>query len=90
MLDVGTGSGILAIAAAKLGAERLLAFDTDPLAVKATEENTVQNGVAEQISLFEGKLDQVDEKGWDVVLVNILAPVIISLFENDDIMSYRW
>ncbi len=88
VLDVGTGSGILAIAAAKLGAERLLAFDTDPLAVKATQENTEQNGVAEQISLFEGKLDQVDEKGWDVVMVNILAPVIINLFEQDDLMGY--
>jgi ribosomal protein L11 methyltransferase len=88
VLDVGTGSGILAIAAAKLGADRLLAFDTDPLAVKATEENSAKNGVSEQISLFEGKLDQVDEKGWDVVVVNILAPVIISLFEHEALMSY--
>ncbi|MBE2221244.1 MAG: 50S ribosomal protein L11 methyltransferase [Anaerolineae bacterium] len=88
VLDVGTGSGILAIAAAKLGASRLLAFDTDILAVKATQENTAQNGVAEKIALFEGQLDQVAEKGWDVVVVNILAPVIISLFENDGLMSY--
>lgn len=88
VLDVGTGSGILVIAAAKLGAKRLLAFDTDPLAVKATAENCEQNGVAEKILLFEGKLDQVDEKGWDVVVVNILAPVIISLFEKDELMSF--
>lgn len=88
VLDVGTGSGILAIAAAKLGASCLLAFDTDALAVKATEENTAKNGVAESISLFQGTLDQVEEKNWDVVVVNILAPVIISLFENDGLMSY--
>jgi ribosomal protein L11 methyltransferase len=88
VLDVGTGSGILAIAAAKLGAERLLAFDTDHLAVKATQENTEQNRVADKISLFEGKLDQVEEKGWNVVVVNILAPVIIGLFENDALMSF--
>ena len=88
VLDVGTGSGILSIAAAKLGASRLLAFDTDALAVKATEENTIKNNVAEQISLFEGTLDQVDEKGWDVVVVNILAPVIIKLFQQFDLMAY--
>jgi len=88
VLDVGTGSGILAIAAAKLGATRLLAFDTDELAVKATGENTTKNDVSDIISLFEGTLDQVNEKGWDVVVVNILAPVIIKLFKNDDLMSY--
>ena len=88
VLDVGTGSGILAIAAAKLGASHLLAFDTDILAVKATQENCIKNGVAEKISLFEGTLDQVEKKGWDVVVVNILAPVIINLFQNDDLMSY--
>ena len=88
VLDVGTGSGILAIAAAKLGADRLLAFDTDGLAVKATAENTKKNGVAEQISLFQGTLDQVEEKGWDVVVVNILAPVIIKLIQQDGLLSY--
>lgn len=88
VLDVGTGSGILAIAAAKLGASRLLAFDTDALAVKATAENSAKNSVAEKISLFQGTLAHVAEKNWDVVVVNILAPVIISLFENDGLMSY--
>ena len=88
VLDVGTGSGILAIAAAKLGASRLLAFDTDVLAVKATEENMEKNGVAEKISLFQGTLDHIEEKGWNVVVVNILAPVIINLFQNDGLMSY--
>lgn len=88
VLDVGTGSGILTIAAAKLGASRLLAFDTDALAVKAAAENTAKNGVAEKITVFEGTLNQVEEKNWDVVVVNILAPVIISLFENDGLLSY--
>lgn len=88
VLDVGTGSGILAIAAAKLGASRLLAFDTDILAVRATEENAAKNDVAKQIVLFQGTLDQVAEKGWDVVVVNILAPVIIQLFQQDELLSY--
>ncbi|MCZ7674021.1 MAG: 50S ribosomal protein L11 methyltransferase [Chloroflexi bacterium] len=53
VLDVGAGSGILAIAAAKLGAARLLAFDTDELAVSATVDNAAKNGVAGQISVFK-------------------------------------
>jgi ribosomal protein L11 methyltransferase len=88
VLDVGTGSGILAIAAAKLGAARLLAFDTDELAVNAAQDNAVRNGVAGQIATFQGTLPQVAEKGWDLVLVNILAPVIINLFRQDDLLAY--
>lgn len=88
VLDVGAGSGILAIAAAKLGAARLLAFDTDELAVSATVDNAAKNGVAGQISVFEGTLAQVAEKGWDVVVVNILAPVIIAMFQQDELLSY--
>ncbi len=88
VLDVGAGSGILAIAAAKLGAARLLAFDTDELAVSATVDNAAKNGVAGQISVFKGTLAQVAEKGWDVVVVNILAPVIIAMFQQDELLSY--
>lgn len=88
VLDVGTGSGILAIAAAKLGASRLLAFDTDELAVAATQDNAAKNEITERLTLFQGTLTQVTEKGWDVVVVNILAPVIINLLEQDDLLSY--
>lgn len=88
VLDVGTGSGILAIAAAKLEAARLLAFDTDVLAVNAAQENAARNGVDAQISTFQGTLAEVAEKGWDLVLVNILAPVIINLFRQDGLLAY--
>jgi len=57
VLDLGCGSGILAIAAAKLGATRVLALDTDPQAVKATTENAAANGVSAVISAREGTLD---------------------------------
>jgi ribosomal protein L11 methylase PrmA len=40
------------------------------------------------LTLFQGTLAQVTEKGWDVVVVNILAPVIINLLEQDDLLSY--
>ncbi len=88
ILDVGTGSGILAIAAVKLGAASVDAFDTDALAVKTAVSNATQNGVSEQIAAWQGKLSGVTQKGWDGVLVNILAPIIIALFEEDDLLSY--
>ncbi len=58
VLDLGCGSGILSIAAAKLGAARVLALDVDPLAVKATTENAVANGVAALIKAREGTLGE--------------------------------
>lgn len=90
VLDVGTGSGILAIAAAKLGATDVVAFDTDRQAVKAVVENSRVNGVSSKIAVHEGTLAVVaPQKGaWDVVLVNILAPVIIELLAEGDLMNY--
>ncbi|GAB4267882.1 MAG: 50S ribosomal protein L11 methyltransferase [Candidatus Promineifilaceae bacterium] len=88
MLDVGTGSGILAIAAAKMGAVSLLGVDTDEQAVKTALANARQNGVDDQITIRQGTLASVTQKGWDIVAVNILAPVILGLFANDGLMSY--
>jgi ribosomal protein L11 methyltransferase len=88
VLDVGTGSAILAIAAAKLGAKSLLAIDTDNLAVKAALANAEQNDVADRIVIRQGTLDTVSQHGWDTVVVNILAPVIISLLQQDGLLDY--
>jgi ribosomal protein L11 methyltransferase len=55
-LDLGTGSGILAIAAAKLGAGPVLALDNDPIATKAAQENVERNGVAALVTVAEGSL----------------------------------
>ena len=56
VLDLGTGSGILAVAAAKLGAGRVLALDVDPQAVKAARENAARNGVRDAVEVREGTL----------------------------------
>jgi ribosomal protein L11 methyltransferase len=56
VLDVGTGSGILAIAAAKLGAERVLALDADPAAVDVAGENVALNGVSDRVAVRHGSL----------------------------------
>ncbi|WP_420631621.1 50S ribosomal protein L11 methyltransferase [Candidatus Leptofilum sp.] len=87
VLDVGMGSGILAIAAVKLGAGQVRAFDMDPLAVKTTQSNAAQNGI-HSINIHQGVLADVPLTKWDVVVVNILAHVIVSLIENDRLLEY--
>lgn len=88
VLDVGTGSGILAIAAALLGAEHVLATDIDPLAVEAARINAAQNGVAGQVSVQAGGLESAAEGGpWDIVVVNILAPVIKRMLRNEKLLD---
>ena len=78
VLDVGTGSGILAIAAAALGAERVLACDIDPDALRIAGENAAQNGVAGGIELTVAPLEELTGE-FDLVLANILAEENIRL-----------
>ena len=79
VIDIGTGSGILAIAAAHMGAGRVLATDLDAVAVRTAAENVEINGFSGVIETRCGNLlDVVDEPG-DVVIANIIADVIISL-----------
>jgi ribosomal protein L11 methyltransferase len=81
VLDVGTGSGILAIAAAKWGAAEVVGVDVDELAVASAGRNVAANGVASTVRISSGSLDGV-EGTYDVVLVNILARVICALLEQ--------
>lgn len=73
LLDVGTGSGILAIAAAKRGASPVVAVDTDPLSVDAARENAERNRVAIPVGL--GSAADVPGR-FEFVLANIVAPVL--------------
>ena len=73
VLDVGTGSGILAIAAAKRGASPVVAVDTDTLAVDAARENAVANGVAIPVGI--GSAADVPGR-FEVVIANIVSPVL--------------
>jgi len=82
VLDVGTGSGILAIAAAKLGASAVLALDTDPLAVKIARENVLANGVRKTVEAKEGSLEMAKGALFDLIVVNILARTIADLIEK--------
>lgn len=83
VLDLGCGSGILSIAAAKLGASEVVGFDVDPIAVKATLENAEDNDVAGKISAYEGSLENVltSARRFDLIVVNILAKIILPMCE---------
>jgi ribosomal protein L11 methyltransferase len=80
VLDVGCGSGILAIAAARLGAASVLGVDTDPIAIEATIANAARNGLADRIVARAGSLPS-GEEAHDVVLANLIASVLIALAE---------
>jgi ribosomal protein L11 methyltransferase len=81
VLDVGTGSGILAISAAKLGAARIDALDIEPVAVRSTRENAERNGVGDRIRVELGSvgLEAPFPGTYDLVLANIIARILIDL-----------
>ena len=78
-IDVGCGSGILALAAARLGAGDVLAIDLDPDAVRVARENTEKNGLAGTVRTVHGDLLEKTEEQADVVVANIIADVICYL-----------
>lgn len=77
--DVGTGSGILAIAAARLGAARVLAVDSDPVAVRAARENVTRNGVTARVTVCEGYLLDGVRGPFDLVVANLTLEAIREL-----------
>jgi ribosomal protein L11 methyltransferase len=81
VLDLGTGSGVLSIAAAKEGAASVLAVDVDPIAVEAAQENVAANDIGELVQVIEGSLERAQGE-YDLVLVNILSKVIVALLEE--------
>lgn len=84
IIDVGTGSGILSIAAGKLGAKEVIAVDIDALAVNTARENLLLNGLSEISQVRQGDLIDVVGERADVVVANIIADVIVKLAEDID------
>ena len=86
MLDVGCGSGILAITALLLGAKSAVGVDIDELAVKVAQENAERNRVSDKLDLICGDLTEKVEGKYDVICANIVADVIIRM--SHDICSF--
>lgn len=78
VLDVGCGSGILAIAAARFGAAHVVGVDTDPIAIEATRANADRNGVADRVTARLGSVPS-DEPASDVLLANLIASLLAAL-----------
>lgn len=82
MIDVGCGSGILGIAAVKLGVSNVVAFDNDILAIAETRSNISRNGVADKFSSFCGTIDCIAGLKADIVAANISLLPIMEMKEN--------
>ena len=81
VLDLGTGTGILAMTAARLGAGHILAVDNDEDAIIAARHNADANQLSDRIDLVHGSLEDVTA-AYDLVLANILAPIIIRMAKS--------
>ncbi|MDP2948518.1 MAG: 50S ribosomal protein L11 methyltransferase [Chloroflexota bacterium] len=79
VLDLGSGSGILALAAARLGAASVLALDTDPQAVEIARENARINGLEAVVRVEEGSLGEAQGATFDLLVANISASAIVDL-----------
>jgi len=82
VMDVGTGSGLLAIAAARLGADKVLAIDCDPIAVEVAKENVILNGVKDQVRVVVGDLLPDNGRDYDLIVANIVADTICNMLDK--------
>jgi ribosomal protein L11 methyltransferase len=82
ILDVGSGSGILALAALRLGARHAACLDTDALAIDATLANAAANGLEAQVSASLGTLPEAAADAFPLVLANLVAAVLVDLAER--------
>ncbi|MEM1115935.1 MAG: 50S ribosomal protein L11 methyltransferase [Bacteroidota bacterium] len=76
VLDVGTGTGVLALAALRLGAAETVGVDVDPWSVANSEENAQRNGLADRFAIREGSLDVAPPGPYGLVLANIIRSVL--------------
>ena len=79
MLDIGTGSGILAIAALKLGSAEAEGVDIDPMCVRTAGENAERNGVQDRFKVLVGDLSDKASGVYNIITANIVASAILSL-----------
>lgn len=83
ILDIGTGSGILSIAAVLLGAEAAVGVDLDPVAVEVAKENVELNNLSDKISILHGDLVTAVSGQYEIVVANIIADAILILLDSE-------
>ncbi|GHU11443.1 ribosomal protein L11 methyltransferase [Alphaproteobacteria bacterium] len=81
-IDIGTGSGVLSIALAKLGCRCVTACDNDPESVRVSRENTVINKVAHRVDVFQNESCEFSAKNYNFIVANILSEPLISMAEH--------
>ncbi len=82
ILDLGCGTGILGIIAAKLGVSQVTCVDIDDAACKTARENINNNHVEKSVMVFQGELKNLPREQYDIVIINIIADVILALLPD--------
>jgi len=82
VLDVGSGTGILAIASIKLGAVKAVAVDSDEICLDNCKENCILNGVEDSVEVLTGEIDDVNEIDFDLILANIQKNVLLEIADK--------
>ncbi len=82
ILDLGSGTGILAIAALNLGGKDAVCVDIEHSAVETARANCAINGLESRVTHITGTLDEVDESGFDVILANIYGDILIDIADS--------
>ena len=90
VLDLGTGTGILAVAAALLGAQSVLAVDMNPLAVRTAIANVGLNGLEKRVEVREGRAENWMNHQADLVVANIHYEIISGLIQHKEFQNKRW
>jgi ribosomal protein L11 methyltransferase len=88
-LDIGTGSGVLAIAAASLGAEKVVALDIDPLAVHEARKNTRLNRMERVIEVSDAAIESLADKSFNLVMANLRPPTLRQIMPRIEALSLK-
>jgi ribosomal protein L11 methyltransferase len=90
ILDLGTGTGILALVAARLGAQKVVAVDLNPLCVKTARRNVSLNHLEETVEVLEGKAEDLAGSLADLVVANIHYDVLARLVDQPEFLGKPW
>jgi ribosomal protein L11 methyltransferase len=90
MLDLGTGTGVLALAAAKLGCEHIVAVDYNYLATKTARQNVILNELEDQITVINGKAEEHLSVATDLLVANIHYDVMKDLVRTEGFLNQKW